>query len=444
MRRLLLSALTLLGLSLLSSVHSQSLSIENVHVDIANRDTVASTVPITFDVTWSGSWREGESWDAAWLFAKFEREPGVWADLRLVPSSGSVSGTVPATLELSVLPAGYANGIVLHRAEEGRGEVQFTARASWTYGASYYDLPRDGVPIRVLGVEIARVAGGPFEVGEAIVDSLRQPNAFRSAGGGAYTVASEEEIRVSDGPSALYYDVPEGEAYAGGDQAGPVPGSFPKGTEPFYIMKYPVTQGQYADFLSLLPARARAARDITAYATYADEGGTITCDEHGCTAHNPDRAAHFLSWADGIGWASWAGLRPMSELEYEKAAAGTPAERSRYADGDLPDRVGTSERRSIWGVVDLRGGLWERVVTVGSPQGRAFRGTPGLGFVDDLGHPYAFSNLDWPGPRAVGSGYRGGTEGLLGLSEVTDRTYGAYEATYGNAGQGFRAVIDEP
>ena len=65
-------------------------------------------------------------------------------------------------------------------------------------------------------------------------------------------------------------------------------------------------------------------------------------------------------------------------------------------------------------------------------------------FVDDLGYPYAFANPDWPGPRATGGGYRGGTEGLLGLSEVTDRTYGAYEATYGNESQGFRGVLNAP
>ncbi|MEL7169364.1 MAG: SUMF1/EgtB/PvdO family nonheme iron enzyme [Bacteroidota bacterium] len=443
MHRLALAVLALLCLGLAAGVHAQSVEIENVRVHLADRDTAAQTVPVTFEVAWSESWRDGESWDAVWLFAKFEREPGVWSSLRFT-SEVTAEGRVSPTATPSMLPAGYANGLVLHRAADGRGEVQATVQATWTYGVSYFDLPDDGVPIRVLGVELVHVPGGPFEVGEAVVDSLRQPNAFRSADGGTYRIASEDEIAVGAGPSALHYDVPDGEAYVGGDQAGPIPAAFPKGTEAFYVMKYPITQAQYADFLTLLSPRARSARDISTYPGYADKGGTISCRDDGCAAVFPDRAANFLGWADGIGWASWAGLRPMTELEYEKAAAGTPADSARYADGALPERVGASERRSRWGAVDLRGGLWERVVSVGTPEGRAFIGTPGQGFVDDFGYPYGFVNADWPGPRALGSGYRGGTEGLLALAEVADRTYGAYEASYGNEGQGFRGVLDAP
>ncbi|MEM6289060.1 MAG: SUMF1/EgtB/PvdO family nonheme iron enzyme, partial [Bacteroidota bacterium] len=418
--------------------HAQTLEVRDIRLDLAARDTAAQTVPITFEVSWDASWRDGESWDAAWVVAKFEREPGVWADLRLVPEAVLVSGrgvAVPV-----VVPAGHAGGLLLHRAEDGQGEVRYRVRALWTYGASFFPLPEDGVPVHMLGVEMVHVPGGSFDVGEAVVDSLRQPNAFRAEDGATFRVTSEDEIAVGSGPEALFYDVPEGEAYAGGDEGGPISAAFPKGTDPFYVMKYPITQGQYADFLSLLPPRGRAARDVTTYPTYAEKGGTITCDAEGCVAAQPARAANFLSWADGIGWASWVGLRPMTEFEYEKAAAGTPADAARYEDGALPDRADASDRRSRWGAVDLRGGLWERVVSVGTAEGRSFRGTPGLGFVDDLGYPYAFANADWPGPRAVGSGYRGGTEGLLGLSEVADRTYGAYEATYGNEGQGFRAV----
>ncbi|MEM9665202.1 MAG: SUMF1/EgtB/PvdO family nonheme iron enzyme [Bacteroidota bacterium] len=435
--------LMLLAVLLVPPVTAQSLRVEQVSLDLTARDTTAKTIPITFEVSWEDSWRDDESWDAVWLFAKFERAPGTWADLRFTPDGHEATGSPGAALTPAALPAGHANGLLLHRGEPGQGDLQFTVRALWTYGASYYDVPPAGVSVRVMGVELVRVPGGPFEVGEGTV-AERQPNSFQSGEGRTYRIASESEIAVGLDADALFYNVPEGEAYVGGDQAGPIPASFPKGAAPFYVMKYPVTQGQYAAFLSLLPPRARAARDVTTYPTYAEKSGTISCNAGACEAARPNRAANFLSWSDGIGWASWAGLRPMTEFEYEKAAAGTEVDSARYADGALPDRIADVGRRSQWGAVDLRGGLWERVVSVGTAEGRQYRGTRGQGYVDDLGYPYGFINADWPGPRALGSGYRGGTEGLLALSEVADRTYAAYEATYGNEGQGFRAVLDAP
>ncbi|MEL6616975.1 MAG: SUMF1/EgtB/PvdO family nonheme iron enzyme, partial [Bacteroidota bacterium] len=385
---------------------SQTLTIESVEVHLAERDTVAGTVPVSFDVSWN-AWRDGDRWDAAWVFGKFERQPGVWGDLRFTPDGHA--GPRNVAVVPAMLPAGHARGLLIHRPADGEGPLRATIRAMWTVGASYFDLPEDGVPVRLLGVEMVHVASGPFEIGEAGEED-RQPNSFRSEAGGTYTVTSEDEIAVGE-TGGLYYDVPEGEGYAGGDQSGPIPAAFPKGTDAFYVMRYPITQGQYADFLSLLPPRARSARDVTTSPGYAEKGGTIACASGACEAGAPEKAANFLAWADGIGWAAWAGLRPMTEFEYEKAARGTPSDSARYADGALPDRADTSARLSHWGAVDLRGGLWERVVSVGTPEARAYRGTPGQGFIDDLGTPYGFSNADWPGTRAIGSGYRGGTEG---------------------------------
>ncbi|MEM1268708.1 MAG: SUMF1/EgtB/PvdO family nonheme iron enzyme [Bacteroidota bacterium] len=436
--KLVLSAVAA-WLLLVPAALAQTLSIENVRADFAARDTVAKTIPLTFDVSWEDSWRDGTRWDAAWVFGKFERAPGTWGDIRFTAEGHTAAGSSEADATPSVLPAGHANGLLVHRATEGEGDVRFSVQAVWTYGASYFDVPESGVPFQLMGVELVHVAGGAFDLG---VDA-DQPNVFRAEAGGAFRVTSEDELAVGEA-GGLYYDVPEGEAYVGGDQAGPIPAAFPKGTTPFYVMKYPITQGQYAAYLSLLPPRGRAARNVTTYSTYAEKGGTITCGDAGCTAAQPAKAANFMGWGDGIGWASWAGLRPMTEFEYEKAAAGTPADSAYYADGALPDRVDASSRQSVWGAVDLRGGLWERTVSIGTKEGRAYRGTPGQSYVDELGYPYGFANPDWPGPRALGSGYRGGTEGLLALSEVADRTYGAYEASYANEGQGFRAVLDAP
>lgn len=441
-------AALLLVAALATTAAGADLRVENVRLDLETLDAERGTVVLRFDVGWTESWRDEASWDAAWILARFEREPGVWADLRFTADGHEVDGAIPASVGTVPLPAGHAAGLLVHRTKPGRSAIRLTVRGRWDFRAGFFECPPEGVPVRVHGVELVHVPAGPFDVGEGPVETRRPHSFFAPDDDGRpaapFRVVSEDAIPVAAGPGSLDYDVGANEAWTGGDRAGPIPEAFPKGTRAFYIMKYAVTQGQYAAFLDALPPRARAARDVTRSAGYADKGGSIVCATDGCTASRPDRAANFLAWADGIAWASWAGLSPMTELEYEKAAAGTDAPAARYADGALPDRVGDSERCSRWGVIDLRGGLWERVVTLGSVEGRSFRGTPGQGFVDDLGQPFAFANPDWPGPRGMGSAYRGGTEGLLDLSAVADRTYGAYEATYGNESQGFRGVLRLP
>ncbi len=432
MKRFLIIVLFLIGWSLPAAAQ---ISVQDIEWNPTERDTLANSIQMNFEVVWPETEPTGE--EAAWIFGKFERAAGVWGDIRFdAPLSRVAVSVIPVTL-----PAGYAHGLLVHRP---RGSNRAQVEATWTLEASFFDMPDSGVDVLMWGVDMVKVPEGAFAVGGAEGSSMTY-QAFRAGGTDdePFTIASEAAIEVGDATGQLAYSVAEGEAYIGGDMGGPIPDLFPKGYEAFWVMKYPLTQGQYAAFLSAIGPRARSSRDITTNAGYQEQGGSINCGEN-CSATFPDRAANFLSWADAIGWASWAGLRPMTEFEYEKAAAGTPFLESRYADGELPESVYDSARVSDLGVVDMRGGLWERVVSVGTPQGRAFRGSPGQGFVDDLGYPYGFTNPDWPGPRALGSGYRGGTEGLQGLSERTNRTYGAYEATYGNNSQGFRAVLSAP
>jgi hypothetical protein len=102
-----------------------------------------------------------------------------------------------------------------------------------------------------------------------------------------------------------------------------------------------------------------------------------------------------LSWADGAAFAAWAGLRPMTELELEKAVRGSRE--------PLPDEIGPS----YWGIGGFGRWDWdavksdcqcERPVTVGNAAGRKFTGTHGRG---TLALP-----ADWPQEDAGGTGLR--------------------------------------
>jgi hypothetical protein len=72
-------------------------------------------------------------------------------------------------------------------------------------------------------------------------------------------ISSESAIRCGTTSGYLYYSSPS-YAYAGDQTA--YSGGFPKGYAAVYIMKYEVSQGQYADFLNtpdFISASARYA-----------------------------------------------------------------------------------------------------------------------------------------------------------------------------------------
>ena len=142
----------------------------------------------------------------------------------------------------------------------------------------------------------------------------------------------------------------------------------------------------------------------------------------------------------------------MSELEYEKAARGplapvpnedawgsadvtratglvnegtideSPTPANANANGwngspEGPMRAGSfalpgDSRRdagaAFYGVLELSGNVWERPVTVGNAEGRAFAGTHGDGVLDGIGRANVVS---WPGADGLGAGFRGGGGG---------------------------------
>ena len=75
-----------------------------------------------------------------------------------------------------------------------------------------------------------------------------------------------------------------------------------------------------------LPQRALQRRDVLPghprRARLSSSRGTIRLDGNAYVAGAPSRPANWISWDDGLAFADWAGLRPMTELEFTKAARG--------------------------------------------------------------------------------------------------------------------------
>jgi formylglycine-generating enzyme required for sulfatase activity len=97
-------------------------------------------------------------------------------------------------------------------------------------------------------------------------------------------------------------------------------------------MKYELTEGQWVSFFNTLTPAQKLKRDVTA----GTQGGknsdgvvnrnTISWDSSNpvsnATTERPARAMTYVSWPDVAAYADWAGLRPLTELEYEKTARG--------------------------------------------------------------------------------------------------------------------------
>jgi len=325
-----------------------------------------------------------------------------------------------------------------------------------------------------------RVGTGQDESGSFKEGNLATPfliNATWSGPSGSGTVR-----QIGNAAGKLWGNSTSGNSTIGPE--GTLHDNYPTGYSAFYCMKYEVTQGQYAAFLNALTsAECGATGSLTDNTvryykpTTLSNRYSLTGTWPNITAGKPYVACNFLSWADGAAYAAWAGLRPMTELEYEKAcrgpttpvagecAWGTGIHNARYTlsnDGlenesvsnpsetlgnavyattvpgsgftaQGPLRAGvfataTSDRitagASYWGIMELSGNLWTRPVGVAANSSgnetkpRNFQGTHGTGTTA--------LPADWPGFDAIGAGFRGGGwhHGATD-ARASDRTYAA-------------------
>ncbi|MEM9528823.1 MAG: SUMF1/EgtB/PvdO family nonheme iron enzyme, partial [Bacteroidota bacterium] len=308
-----------------------------------------------------------------------------------------------------------------------------------------------------------------------------------------YRVTSEAAITVANTPGNLFYDNTEGSAEDNiGDQLGPIPAAFPKGFSAFYCMKYETTQEQWVAFFNTLTDTQKANLDVTGTSgKNSDEvftnNGISWPDAGNATTTLPDIALNYVASIMTLSYLDWAGLRPITELEYEKACRGplnTVNGEFAWGNGNLhntvytyanvgtpdeitldpgvgtgnavvfgttgepfgPKRVGmlaasavnnTREETggSYFGVMELSGNVYERCITVGNPEGRAFTGNHGDGNILNSGNANV---AGWP-TTALGIGFRGGSHANeIPFTLVSDRNDAANEINSGNSRLGFR------
>ena len=233
----------------------------------------------------TGTTPNGANYNTAdWIFVKFSTQAGAdgtWNHATLTGGAVGAGATLAA--------ASDNKGVFINHTQNA---AYWTAGATvtWNYGA-------DGVTggdamVKVFAISMVKVPTGQFVYNAGGIGGI----VFNNYGGGS-------QITVSDSAQR-----PAG-----------TPAGWPNGYNSFYIMRYELTQGQYADFLNTV-------HSSTAAALYATDSGSGHSMSNGGTypskysAEDRFAAKNYLSPSDLWSFLSWAALRPMTEMEFEKAA----------------------------------------------------------------------------------------------------------------------------
>ncbi len=483
------------------AVTNVSLAGQNVSAGVNN---AANFTYIEFDLSWDNSWRTSSSpvnWDAAWVFVKYRTVgSSVWNHVKLAPSGHNSSGTGTSySVQVGLTDESIAHsattnpavGAFIYRSANGTGSFSAAdIRLKWFYrdnGVGDNDI----VDVDVYAIETVWVPDGSFWLGD---------NGNAGAGGSAlvldYPFHKETSPRtgfeVTSESSILTQSTGGGSttalsAYYLGSFT--LPSAFPKGYTGFYCMKYECSQQQYVDFLNALNSTQQTNRTPANYLSFRQ---MITSSAGVFSTTLPSVPTNSIHWMDHAAYLDWAGLRPMTEFEYEKAARGTAtAVTDEYAWGNTsatqhvgtitnggtsteisatsganlayhgagastgPIRVGafansgtsrTTSGASFYGIMELSGNLAELVVSV---QGTTYSGVHGDGSLTSAGHGDV---TNWPGlssgaiTGAGTTGTRGGgySSDYIHRCKIADRYLASTNISLRSALVGIRGLHSKP
>ncbi len=342
-----------------SFLQANNLSISNVSYD-------NSSYQITFDLSWDNSWRRDSdipyNYDGVWIFLKVREctqkelgNPGGFSHAWLSTTAGANLATNSTDGEALTVEVGTTDvdavargmGVFVYRTDDGgTGTISTSVTLQWDKSTQAGEMTEielaDDYDVKVFGVEMVNIPEASYALGDG-----GSSNCFYDYSVGTsepYEVTSEDPFYVSD-----TYNRAIGNA--GGTA---IDADFPKGYKSFWIMKYEISQLQYAEFLNTLTRDQvvnRVARDLYTisskyYVMFSNRtdiyyrqsiclnpSGDIREDAFGVDFNENDIineaddgigiACNYISLRDVLAYLDWAALRPLTELEYEKTCRGT-------------------------------------------------------------------------------------------------------------------------
>ena len=310
-----------------------ALIVNNLTLDQANKT-------VTFSISWRNSWRTVNNpfnWDAAWVFVKF-RQCGA------APSTEWTHGLMSTTLGDHTFPANLEpttsdgagvgidgtpdnTGVMLRRSATG----VYPAVAATSVTLNVTNIPAVAAGIeydfKIFGIEMVFVPTGAFNIGDggAVPAYEFSPVVY---------ITSENAVTVTSAPVLTTTPTGGGVAACTNNPL-QIAALFPKGYNSFYCMKYEITSEQFAEFLNTVTANAGTALFPGSFGTNRNSLNNLGTPPSTYLSTRPNRAQNYLLWRHLSSYLDWACLRPMSEMEYEKACRGQgPALDNEYAWGN--------------------------------------------------------------------------------------------------------------
>ncbi|MBL7765318.1 MAG: SUMF1/EgtB/PvdO family nonheme iron enzyme [Chitinophagaceae bacterium] len=427
------------------------------NIALNGQNTANDFTLVNFNISWENSWRTNtneNNYDGAWIFVKFRKKnASVWqhATMNYVsPGTAAACGhTQPSGSQIRTASDG--KGVWMNRASVGSGTNNWTgAKLRWNYGVDGV-LDNDSVEVRVFALEMVYVTPGAFNLGSGGSEYYH----FRDGAVDTYFPINSENAITCGNAAGNLWTSSNGTYWFNGT----LPAAWPKGYNAFWVMKYEISQQQYVDFLNCI--------DYNKYLNRNPYSSSYTSGAHpNLSALNPERAIGYISGLDVLAMLDWAALRPLTELEFEKACrggnqlpiadeyawgntsitplsvptnAGTATETWAIGNCNYSSSVNTqircgalatstSDRTSsgatYYGIMEMSGNVHEWAITGYDTEGRSFTGTHGDGYLSPAGEANA---LNWPSNSGSGMGLHGGGFGnTAGYMCISDRSSASY------------------